>query len=95
MTGAQDEIDVAKPRGHLAVRLRDVIQRRWSAEVRAIGVHGSLAHGDDADGSDVNLLVVTYRPDAGPRAGAAPGRRHPGRPQRGRPPRRACAGPAS
>ena len=63
----QDEIDVANPRGYLAVRLRDVIQRRWSADVRAIGVHGSLAHGDDTDGSDVNLVVVSYRPNAGPR----------------------------
>jgi predicted nucleotidyltransferase len=62
----QDGIDVANPRGHLAVRLRDVIQHRWSAEVDAIGVHGSLAHGDDTDGSDVNMLVVTYR-QSGPR----------------------------
>ena len=30
-------------------------------------MHGSLAHGDDADTSDVDLVVVTYRPDAGPR----------------------------
>ena len=67
MRVTQDEIDVANPRGYLAVRLRDVIQRRWSAEVQAIGVHGSLAHGDDSDGSDVNLVVVTYRPGAGPR----------------------------
>jgi hypothetical protein len=63
----QDEIDVGNPRGYLAVRLRDVIQRRWAADVQAIGVHGSLAHGDDSDGSDVNLIVVTYRPGAGPR----------------------------
>jgi predicted nucleotidyltransferase len=63
----QNEIDVANPRGHLAVRLRDVIQRRWSADVQAIGVHGSLAHGDDSDGSDINMVVVTYRPNAGPR----------------------------
>ncbi|MCY1145215.1 nucleotidyltransferase domain-containing protein [Actinoplanes sp. Pm04-4] len=64
----QDEIDFTSPRGRLAVRLRDVIERRWSAEVQAIGVHGSLAHGDDHDGSDVNLTVVTYRPGAGPRS---------------------------
>jgi predicted nucleotidyltransferase len=63
----QNEIDVTNPRGHLAVRLSDVIQRRWSADVQAIGVHGSLAHGDDSDGSDVNMVVVTYRPNAGPR----------------------------
>jgi hypothetical protein len=63
----QDEIDVTGPRGYLAVRLRDVIAARWRAEVHAIGVHGSLAHGDDTDGSDVNLVVVTYRPNAGPR----------------------------
>jgi predicted nucleotidyltransferase len=62
-----DGFDLANPRAYLAVRLRDVIERRWSAEVRAIGVHGSLAHGDDTDGSDVNLVVVTYRPNAGPR----------------------------
>jgi predicted nucleotidyltransferase len=63
----QDEIDVTSARGRLATRLGDVIQHRWSADVQAIGVHGSLAHGDDNDSSDVNLLVVTYRAGAGPR----------------------------
>ncbi|GAB1642468.1 nucleotidyltransferase domain-containing protein [Krasilnikovia sp. MM14-A1259] len=62
----QDELDVANPRGHLATRLRDVIARRWSADVQAIGMHGSLAHGDDSDASDVNLVVVTYRAGGGP-----------------------------
>jgi predicted nucleotidyltransferase len=65
---SQDEYDLANPRWYLAVRLRDVILKRWSAEVRAVGVHGSLAHGDDTDTSDVNLHVVTYRQGAGPRA---------------------------
>lgn len=65
--GVQDEIDFTSPRGHLATRLSDVIERRWPAEVRAIGVHGSLAHGDDHDGSDVNLVVLTFRAGAGPR----------------------------
>jgi hypothetical protein len=65
--GVQDEIDFTSPRGRLATRLRDVIERRWPAEVQAIGVHGSLAHGDDHDSSDVNLTVVTYRPGGGPR----------------------------
>jgi predicted nucleotidyltransferase len=62
-----EEIDPTSPRGQLAVRLRDVIERRWPAEVQATGVYGSLAHGDDREGSDVNLLVVTYRPGTGPR----------------------------
>jgi hypothetical protein len=61
------EIDITSPRGRLAVRLHDVIEHRWSADVRAIGVRGSLAHGDDHDGSDVNLVVVTYRPGGGPK----------------------------
>lgn len=65
--GVREEIDVTTTRGDLAVKLSELIRRRWSAEVRAVGVHGSLAHGDDQDGSDVNLLVVTYRPGAGPR----------------------------
>ncbi len=65
---SQDEYDLANPRWYLATRLRDVILRRWPAEVRAIGVHGSLAPGDDTDSSDLNLHVVTYRPNAGPRA---------------------------
>ncbi|MFG1988723.1 nucleotidyltransferase domain-containing protein [Actinoplanes sp. NPDC048988] len=62
-----DEIDLTSPRGRLAERLHDVIERRWPAEVQAIGVYGSLAHGDDRDGSDVNVQVVTYRPGAGPK----------------------------
>ena len=65
---SQDEYDLANPRWYLATRLRDVILRRWSAEVQAVGVHGSMAHGDDSDSSDVNLHVITYRPGAGPRA---------------------------
>jgi predicted nucleotidyltransferase len=63
----REEIDVSTVRGDLAVRLCELIERRWSADVQAVGVHGSLAHGDDHDGSDVNLLVVTFRPDTGPR----------------------------
>jgi len=66
--GVREEIDVTTARGDLAVRLSELIRRRWSADVQAIGVHGSLAHGDDQDGSDVNLLVVTYRAGSGPRA---------------------------
>ena len=64
---SQDEYDLANPRWYLATRLRDVILRRWSADVRAVGVHGSMAHGDDSGSSDLNLHVVTYRPGTGPR----------------------------
>jgi len=63
-----DDDDLANPRWYLATRLRDVLVRRWSAEIQAIGVHGSLAHGDDVDGSDVNVVVVTYRQSSGPRS---------------------------
>ena len=65
---SSDDDDPASPRWYLATRLRDVMLRRWSAEIQAIGVHGSLAHGDDHDGSDVNVVVVTYRHAAGPRS---------------------------
>ena len=33
----------------------------------AIGVHGALAHGDDAEDSPVDLVVVTDAPGTGPR----------------------------
>jgi hypothetical protein len=35
-------------------------------ELQAVGVHGSLAHGDDADGSDVHIVVVTRFAGTGP-----------------------------
>ncbi|MEU4687900.1 nucleotidyltransferase domain-containing protein [Actinoplanes sp. NPDC023714] len=62
-----DELDTTSVRGSLVIRLRDVVQHRWPAEVQAIGVRGSIAHGDDADSSDVNMVVVTYRPKTGPK----------------------------
>jgi predicted nucleotidyltransferase len=62
-----DESNDDNPRWLLARRLHDAVQKRWSAEVQAIGVYGSMAHGDDTEGSDVDLLVVTYRAGAGPR----------------------------
>jgi len=62
-----DDYDVANPRWYLATRLRDVLLHRWSADIQAIGVHGSMAHGDDADGSDLNVVVVTYGKSSGPR----------------------------
>ena len=56
----------ADPRWQIAERITAAVLRRWPAEVRAVGVHGSLAHGDDHETSDVDLVVVTYRPGTGP-----------------------------
>jgi hypothetical protein len=58
---------LANPRWVVAAQVADAARRRFPADILAIGVHGSMAHGDDADTSDVDLVVVTYRPDAGPR----------------------------
>jgi hypothetical protein len=55
------------PRWSLARRLADLLRQRYSADLIAVGLHGSMAHGDDSDASDVDLLVVTYRRGAGPR----------------------------
>ncbi|WP_092558310.1 nucleotidyltransferase domain-containing protein [Actinoplanes derwentensis] len=62
-----DDLDATSPRGALAIRLREAVLDRWRAEVQAIGLFGSMAHGDDSDSSDVNLLVVTSRPRTGPK----------------------------
>jgi hypothetical protein len=58
---------LANPRWVVAEQVADAARRRFAADILAIGVHGSLAHGDDTETSDVNLIVVTYRPSAGPR----------------------------
>jgi hypothetical protein len=55
------------PRWQLAERVTDAVRRRFSDQVLAIGAHGSLAHGDDAEDSPVDLVVVTFEPGTGPR----------------------------
>lgn len=55
------------PRWVVAEQVADAARRRYPADILAIGVHGSLAHGDDNDASDVDLVVITYRAGAGPR----------------------------
>jgi hypothetical protein len=50
----------------LAEEITDAVRRRFSADVLAVGVHGALAHGDEHGDTDVNLVVVTYAPGAGP-----------------------------
>lgn len=63
----EDNPYLINPRWVVAEQVADVARRRFPADILAIGVHGSLAHGDDTDTSDVDLVVVTYRPAAGPR----------------------------
>ncbi|HEX6970386.1 MAG TPA: nucleotidyltransferase domain-containing protein [Micromonosporaceae bacterium] len=58
---------LANPRWVVAEQVADAAQRHFPDAVLAIGAHGSLAHGDDTDASDVNLVVVTRRPGIGPR----------------------------
>jgi hypothetical protein len=57
---------LANPHWKLAEEVTDAIRRRFSGEIVAIGVQGALAHGDEGEDSDVNLVVVTDRPGAGP-----------------------------
>ena len=38
-------------------------------DLQAIGVHGSLAHGDDTESSDVDIVAVTRKARTGPGAG--------------------------
>jgi hypothetical protein len=57
----------ASPRWTLAEEVTDAVRRRFSADVLAIGVHGVVAHGDDTEDSDLDLVVVTDRPGTGPR----------------------------
>ncbi len=57
------------PRWAVAERITDALRRRWGIDLQAVGVHGALAHGDDTDASDVDIVVVTKRPQTGPRPG--------------------------
>jgi hypothetical protein len=53
------------PRWVVAERISDSVRRKWGMEVQAIGVNGSVAHGDDTDGSDVGIVVITKWPGTG------------------------------
>ncbi len=56
----------SNPRWAVAHRVSDALRERYSAQLQAVGVHGALAHGDDTDVSDVELVAVTRRAHAGP-----------------------------
>jgi hypothetical protein len=57
------------PRWAVAERVSAALRERWGMELQAVGVHGSLAHGDDTDASDVDIVVVTRYSRAGPAPG--------------------------
>ena len=42
---------------------RRLLARHGEAAIAAVGVHGSVARGDDGDGSDLDLAVVTTGPE--------------------------------
>jgi len=67
-TSASDE--PASPRWQVAEAIAEAVCRRYAPAVMAVGVHGSLAHGDDTEHSDVDLVVVTYQDSTGPRPGS-------------------------
>ena len=54
------------PRLAVAEQVTTALVRRHLSEIYAIGAHGSVAHRDDVDGSDLALTVVTNRPGTGP-----------------------------
>ncbi|MDE1820840.1 MAG: nucleotidyltransferase domain-containing protein [Euryarchaeota archaeon] len=49
-------------RWRIARAISEEVLRARREDVHAIGVHGSLAHGDDDEFSDIDLVVVTERP---------------------------------
>ena len=57
------------PRWVVAEHVADVLRQRWGAELQAVGVHGSLAHGDDTESSDVDMVAVTRNKRGGPGPG--------------------------
>jgi hypothetical protein len=54
------------PRLTVAELVTATLLRRYKSDIHAIGAHGSVAHRDDVDGSDLAMTVVTYRAGGGP-----------------------------
>jgi hypothetical protein len=54
------------PRWAVAQAVSEALRERHAAALQAIGVHGAVAHGDDSDVSDVEMVVVTRRANLGP-----------------------------
>ncbi len=63
------------PRWTLAEEVASAVRQRYGSAVQAVGVHGSVARGDDTDASNVDIVVVTRSPKhPGPRPGRAASR---------------------
>jgi hypothetical protein len=58
------------PRWALAEDVAGAVRHTYGSAVQAIGVHGSVARGDDTDASNVDIVVVARSPGTGPRPGA-------------------------
>ena len=54
------------PRWIVAQQVSDALWERYGGYLQAVGVHGAVAHGDDTDVSDVEMIVVTRRATVGP-----------------------------
>lgn len=50
----------------IATHVAQQVCRRYPADVLAVGVCGPLAHSDEREGSDINIVIVTYRSGGGP-----------------------------
>jgi predicted nucleotidyltransferase len=61
----EENRNVVNPRWVIVEQVADAARRHFPTDVLAIGVHGSLAHGDDTDSSDVDLVVVTSQTGTG------------------------------
>lgn len=46
--------------------MSEALRERYAATLQAIGVHGAVAHGDDTDVSDVEMVAVTRRAQPAP-----------------------------
>ncbi|NUS72796.1 MAG: nucleotidyltransferase domain-containing protein [Corynebacteriales bacterium] len=60
-----DDAASGQERWQLAQNVTDFATRRFPADVLAVGVHGPLAHGDIREGTDINVVIVTYRSGRG------------------------------
>jgi hypothetical protein len=57
------------PRWAVASRVAEALRARWGLDLQAVGVFGSVAHGDDTESSDVDLVAVTRTLRRGPTPG--------------------------